>query len=215
MEDAFTRQEGDARQDFTTLRDEVGHKIQPPPWADPRPVSHTPDQEQEQRRVFSPSHYPWGADWWPWTAFWKRPPGIPRISMNHKLLILPLLSEPHNFSLLLVVLPLWFIIYWKKNIIFVIMFNTRSHTSLRFYRNWSELCLFGVGFFKGWLGLWFCVFLFLSSGFCLVLALVACVCYCLFFFVFFCCLFFVLFFVCLEFQIIRFVISTFTQIFFI
>ena len=48
------------------------------------------------------------------------------------------------------------------------------------------------------------VFVFLSSGFCLVLAFVAHVCYCLFFVI---CL--------LEFQIIRFVISTFTPIFFI
>ena len=45
-------------------------------------------------------------------------------------------------------------------------------------------------------------FVFLSSVFCQVLALVAHVCCCLFF-------------VCLEFQIIRFVISTFTPIFFI
>ena len=49
----------------------------------------------------------------------------------------------------------------------------------------------------------FC-FVFLSPGFCLVLALVARVCYCLFFV-----------FVCLEFQIIRLVISPFTPIFFI
>ena len=49
---------------------------------------------------------------------------------------------------------------------------------------------------------------FLSSGFCLALALVARVCYILFFV----CFFFVF---CLGFQIIRFVISTFTPIFFI
>ena len=59
-----------------------------------------------------------------------------------------------------------------------------------------------VGLFKGRLGPVF-VFVFLSFGFCLVLALVAHVCYCLFF-VF-----------CLEFQMIRFVISTFSPIFFI
>ena len=47
-------------------------------------------------------------------------------------------------------------------------------------------------------------FVFLSSGFCLVLALAARVCYCLCFVL-----------VCLEFQIIRFVISNFTPTFFI
>ena len=40
--------------------------------------------------------------------------------------------------------------------------------------------LYPLGPFKGWLGLFF-VFVFLSSGFYLVLALVAHVCYCLFF----------------------------------
>ena len=57
-----------------------------------------------------------------------------------------------------------------------------------------------VGLFKGWLGLIF-VFVFVIWFF-LVFALVARVWYCLIF-------------VCLEFQIIRFVISTFTPIFFI
>ena len=68
-------------------------------------------------------------------------------------------------------------------------------------QSWFGL-IFDLGLFLPKLSNFTFVFVFLSSGFCLVLALVARVCYCLFF-------------VCLEFQIIRFVISTLTPIFLI
>ena len=73
--------------------------------------------------------------------------------------------------------------------------------------DWGCVCVGGGG--GGVYNIWCksspnCYVYVNASGFYLVLALVARVCYCFF-----------LFFVCLEFQVIRFVISTFTPIFFI